>query len=346
MATGFFYKTAADITASLNNTAGSLIAVMDEVLDIASEGYGGTLGWEKPFPDALNVAVYRATTGNRAYLQVNDAYTETARVRMFATMTDLLTGTGPCPNGSPQATSWCRVMKADEAGDHHFHVVGDSRYFAFFTRHDNIGSYKTYAPFCFGDFNSYDTLDTYNTVLVACGASADNASYQQYKRSFMDNHTTSNMEDSASYIGSVDNTGMFFLANPTGLSPSSPGLIHDPFYTGVVGSYRGSRGMCNFNASPALVYAPMYLFDTGNAANQTMANGQASHGADSFFRGTLPYVYSTPFAGLTGGATPVNDGASEFLYLEYTQTYESGATLLTTRVLFVRTSDDEPGRTF
>jgi hypothetical protein len=346
MATGFFYKNAASVTASLTNSAGSLIAVLDEVLDIASAGYGGTLGWEKPFEDIPNNrAVYRATTGNRFYVRVDDNYGATALVRMYQTMSDVNTGTDPAPNGNPQSTGWMRVLKANEGGDHHFLAVGDSRYFSLFIRHYHGGSYLQYAPFCFGDFNSFDPLDSYNTILMASAAASNNATYAQYKRTLFDIHTTNAFEQSASYVGSVDNTACQVIASPDGVIKSTSCLMHDPFAVMNNGS-RGCKGMAHFGSSPAMVYAPWYIFDFNGASTQSMQYGSAAYGSNGYMRGTLPYLYATPYAPLTGAPGTVDDGASSFGVLTTSLTYELNISLTTGRVHFFRITDDEPGRTF
>lgn len=137
------------------------------------------------------------------------------------------------------------------------------------------------------------------------------------------------------------------LGSVDGLIPSSSSLIHDAFTCRGVDN-GGSRGMANYASSPALVYAPYYIFDgNGTVAISTeMDSILASHGSNGYLRGTLPYLYTTPYAGYTGIPGTVTDGASSFGALTYIHVGQQTGTTMNARVLLYRTSDDEPGRTF
>ena len=74
-----------------------------------------------------------------------------------------------------------------------------------------------------------------------------------------------------------------------------------------------------------------------------MQYGTAAYGATAYIRGTLPYIYASPYAHDTGAA-PFSDGASDFTYIPYIQTYEYINDLTKGNVFFIRTSNDEPGR--
>lgn len=341
MATGHFYLTSSSAGApQLNNTAGSLIAILDWALDIA----GGTRGWSKPFIDGTNIAVYRPDTGIRPYLRVSDNGTETAYARMFRTMTDINTGTGACPNGSNQSASYCRPRKANEGGTHTYYIVGDSRYFALVSNGANIYSYRNMTCFAFGEFNSYDPLDSNNVVLVASADASNNTAYNIHTKNFLQTNNTGNLDISSSYAGTADNPGSYCLASPDGLLESTGAIIHDPF--GCYAS-NGRTGAAHYGSSPALVYQPFYIYDTNGASGLAPDLNYATNGSTGYIRGVLPYIYSTPYAGATGAihGGQVLDGASEFRTIDVSQSLNStGAVKEKIYVIMLRESNDEPGR--
>lgn len=341
MATGHFYLNSGSGGPSLTNAAGSLIAVLDWMLDVA----GGT-NWQKVF-SKTNVAVYRSTTGQRFYLRVDDTVGQIARLRMYQTMTDVDTGTFSSPNGSPQSTSYCTMIKTDQASAATWYAVGDQRFFFMMSMHDNIGSYRYFAPMAFGEFNSYDPLDSYNTILLGSHYTSNSAAYNQYKRNFLTSGSTMFAIQSTSYVPTADNPNTFCIASPDGLIQSSASMIHDPW--GIMNSsQKGTGGVCHFGSAPALVYQPFYIIDS-NGAGGSFQNMFAYYGSNAYVRGTLPYVYSTPYAGKTGATHggQVLNGAEEFRTIEYGWQYDSQAgNDENTRILMLRESNDEPGRTF
>lgn len=328
----------------MNNSVGSLIAVLDWALDCAAAGYGGTRGWEKVY-SGTNQAVYRPTTGIRPYLQVTDTVGETAYVRMAQTMSDISTGTGWSPNGSPQSTYYMKALKANESGAHTYYIVGDARYFCLIVAKDNTYTYRYQAPLCFGEFNSYDPLDSYNVILAAC-FEPTNAAYNAYPRSFLDSGCINAGYQSTSYVPTADNPACFILASPDGVSQSSAAAINDPWHL-MYDGYR-QRGFAHFGNGPSLVMAPYSIFDSNGAGGTAYTQMLASENGGGYIRGTLPYIYSTPYAGGTGAVHggEETDGISTFRTIEYSGPSESNTNSRYKRILMLRTSDDEPGRTF
>lgn len=80
--------TSADVGAPvMNSAAGALIPILDWFLV-------GKLGWTKEFTNDTTGAVYRPSSGLRAYYQFNHATSGSPTLRMFKTMTAWDTGTG------------------------------------------------------------------------------------------------------------------------------------------------------------------------------------------------------------------------------------------------------------
>lgn len=105
--TGFQILRSSDAGApTLSGTAGSLISVLDALLDIG----GSDAYWAKAFT-GTNKAVYRAANGDRYYFRVDDSNAQYADIRGFATMSDVDTGTGQFPN-STQQTNYSIIKSA------------------------------------------------------------------------------------------------------------------------------------------------------------------------------------------------------------------------------------------
>jgi hypothetical protein len=347
MANGNFYLTSSSPGApQLNNTSGCLIAILDWALDVAAAGYGGTRGWEKVYDSGANVAVYRPTTGIRPFLRVSDNQASYAYMRMYEDMPDpaVYAGTRPCPNGSPQSTSYCMMHKANEGGGHTYYIVGDGRFFFFMGNRANTQTYKNFAPFFFGEFNSFDGLDNYNAIIG--GTWPVTPAYSSYVRSMFSGTGPSMMWQSTSYIATADNPGQFILSSPDGLIDSSAAAIFDPF--NVPRDGRNANGFAHYGSSPSLVYQPYYVFDSNGASGPSYNQLFAAKGSTGYIRGTLPYLYTTPYAAYTGSINggQVADGLSTFRTLDFVGDAVSTNTAEYVRVCMIRDSNDEPGRDF
>lgn len=144
---------------ALTAAAGSLIGVMDFCLVTI-------MGWSKVFA-GTNIASYRAPTGNRFYLGVDDTATHNARVRGFVTMTaagvDVASGTEPFPTSAQQANGMY-VYKSNSA---------DATARPWWFASNGVICYLSITPgpypalFGFGDFISDAPADAYNTCLLA-----------------------------------------------------------------------------------------------------------------------------------------------------------------------------------
>lgn len=145
---------------SLSGTAGSLIAVLDFCLVT-------TLGWGKEF-SGTNLAAYRAPTGNRMYLYVDDTATQNARLRAYEAMTGIAAGTGSFPTDA-QVSGGLYHYKSSAASsaDRPWVCISDGKLVHFFSNADGASAWVGWS---FGDFESYKSGDTFNTVIVAATA--------------------------------------------------------------------------------------------------------------------------------------------------------------------------------
>jgi hypothetical protein len=348
MSNGNFYLNSSSPGApQLNTNAGCLIAILDWALDVPEAGYGGTRGWNKVYDNGANVVVYRATTGIRPFLKVSDNQANYAYMRMYEDMPDpsTLTGTNPCPNGSPQSTSYCMMHKANEGGGHTYYVVGDGRFFFFMGNLHNTYTYKNFAPFFFGEYNSFDPLDSYNAIISGTWPVAP--AYSQYKRSiFSGGIKPCNMWQSTSYVATADNPTTFHLRSPDGLILSSGGGTFAPF--DVMRDGRSSNRFAHFGASPALVYQPWYIYDSNGSSGGNPYASFPVRGSTGYLRGSIPYIYDTPYCAYTGSVNgaQVTDGISTFRTLDYVGDSISQNVAEYVNVMMLRDSNDEPGRDF
>lgn len=117
------YRSSDASAPGLTGQAGSLIGVLDACL---VNGYGAkaAAGWAKEF-SGTNLAVYRAPSGNRLRIRVNDTGTTVARVVGYETMTDVDTGVNPFPTAA-QVSGGLYVRKSETADS--TVIVGSGRH--------------------------------------------------------------------------------------------------------------------------------------------------------------------------------------------------------------------------
>lgn len=148
------------------------------------------LGWGIAFT-ATNQRAYRAATGLRHYLMVNDnSNTNTSIVRGFTAMTAVTTGTGPFPTVAQSHTNlkWIRpdptTFSSTSAPNDSWVVVGDDKRF-FIGVCQQVSGYRFWSGF--GEFQSYRSADAFNTFIMGAGNAAGDdsinpqaAPYPQY----------------------------------------------------------------------------------------------------------------------------------------------------------------------
>ena len=143
---------------SLTGAAGSLITLLDFCLVT-------TMGWSKAF-SGTNTASYRAATGLRHCLGVDDSTTLNARVRGFETMAAagvaVASGTGPFPTDTQLSGGGYIYKSADTGTVRSWWFASDGR-----MCYLSINAVNYPALFGFGEFASYKAADSYNTLFFA-----------------------------------------------------------------------------------------------------------------------------------------------------------------------------------
>lgn len=158
----------------LTGQAGTMVAVLDACL---INGYGAkaAAGWGKPF-SSTNIGAYRAATGNRLYLRVDDTAAQEARIVGYETMASITpassAGTFPLP---AQVSGGLFVRKSDTSDSvaRSWVLIASEKFFYFLpysvgpdpagaTTHNSTSGYMA-----FGEINSYKPGDAYNTLIMA-----------------------------------------------------------------------------------------------------------------------------------------------------------------------------------
>lgn len=342
-ATGFFYKKWTDGGApSLTPTAGSLIAVLDWVLDIGTATY-----WEKVY-SGTNKAVYRSKTGIRPYLRVDDTYGEGALLRMYETMSDVDTGTNPVPNGVNQVVANMRIPKCDagENNSHAYHAVGDSEFFALAINGDESYSFDGnnavfFRPMYFGEIASFLAVDNYPCILGATSEATNDADYNDVLTDLWgtyggkDSFRTGG--DNGAYTD-PNTAELYWMRTPDGVTVGSGGK---PW------ALLSNTGLRLDVENPAMIQ-PFYI-QCSNGINSGSASAFWSSGnGGAKVRGRLPYLYEGTFipSSTYGGPAPedtITIGSEEYIVLPCFGSVNSLG-WSSTRTGLMRISDNEPDR--
>jgi len=157
---------------SLTGLAGTLINVLDGCL---VNGYGSkaSVGWSKVFT-GTNKAAYRASIGNRFYFRILDdnaygstdsSYTSYARIQGYESMSDVDNGMKPFPTFAQFASPGLVIAKTYDRNSvaRPWYVIADEKFFIFVSVFDSAWIIS----WAFGDFPSYVTNDSYNTLILA-----------------------------------------------------------------------------------------------------------------------------------------------------------------------------------
>lgn len=261
-ATGFQILRSSDGGApTLNGTVGSLIGVLDVLLDI-----GGSDGlWEKVF-SGTNKAVYRAFSGERYYLRIDDSSAQSAAVRGFATMSDVDTGTGQFPTGTQQTNfNWFKSNTANSTARTYLGIATD-RFFLLLVSGGWSGSGQDL--FFFGEPKKFYSSDTGSTVIRAHTASS-------FGTASMRAHVQSNSNPwnvGGSYTTPANNASSMlpFAKSADGATASAAGLT----FGGAPSS------SVPFGTYGLIIPVPLII-------------GSAVSGSAGLPRGALPHIYHT-----------------------------------------------------
>jgi len=163
---------------TLSGTVGSLVSLLDACL---VNGYGSksAAGWTIAYT-ATNKRDYKQGTGsNGYYLDVDDSgpgagAAREARLRGYETMSALATGTLPFPTTAQSSTFGvvCRKSTTADSTARPWYLIADATCFYLFVDTGDVAAYSMGVHF--GDFFSYSSGDTHNTILI--GRNAENTS--------------------------------------------------------------------------------------------------------------------------------------------------------------------------
>ena len=289
MAAGFEYFSSADAGAPvLTGAAGKLAAVLDWALV-------GKGGWDLAFT-GTNVRVYRAQTGNRFYLRLDDTPSLYSRLRAYRAMTAVSTGTNQFPNNTQAANinTW-GVRKAyttSASVPQRYWGVRTNKGIHLFIESSNISdagiAYRSF--FSFGDFPSLCEADSHNTAII-CSPGVDSIYYYTLYEMTYDN-----VRPSINYTGAPVWAAMSGTPNGAVVSPLCG--LHAPFRgssaahkPALVLSDRLSIGPLTLGCTNATA-ANNGTFPRGRFPNVSMLYGPARNVADS----QLPAQDLVPFS--------------------------------------------------
>lgn len=131
-------------------------------------------GWAKAF-SGTNLAAYQSSNAasTKAYLRVDDTAAQNATVRAYETMSDINTGTGPCPTlGQAANVYWCKANASGGAA-RPWIVIADDKTMWIKVCTVPAGVQNCGIIYGAGDFASRKSGDTYNFAIF--GSTADNS---------------------------------------------------------------------------------------------------------------------------------------------------------------------------
>lgn len=125
-------------------------------------------GWNKPF-SGTSLAAYQSSNAasTKTFLRVDDTATQNATVRAYESMSDINSGTGPCPTLSQAANAyWCKA-NGSAGTARPWIVIADDK-----TLWVKVCTVPSGLQFCgitygAGDFKPRKTADAYNFFLIA-----------------------------------------------------------------------------------------------------------------------------------------------------------------------------------
>ena len=256
-----------------------------------------SLGWGSPFT-GTNKAVYRAASGARHYLDVDDSSPDATangrnvRVRGYETMTAVGTGTNLFPT-TTQVTTCVGVVKSTTSDQvaRPWIIIGDDKTFYLFiesagTDPPNLGSHTWTTGFFFGEILSALSGDLYRSILSFQSTSTSAVTAALSAFSAIDTVSTAaaiNQNMPRSYTGAGGSLWVGLLGNPA-LASTNTNVI-----SGLITTF------------PNPVDGGLYqnAVDVGERGSGTTASSMAGSAG---FRGRLRGFYQTPYVG-----TGIND---------------------------------------
>lgn len=269
------YYSSQDASApTLSGQSGSLVAVLTACL---VDGYGAkaAAGWALEFT-ATNKGVYRAASGNRFRLRVDDTGVQEARISGFETMSSVDAGVNQFPTGGQQPGGlFVRKSGAASSASRAWILVADEKTF-YFLSDSSIGggstgtmlqSYSGQAQnlsggFGFGEFTSFKAGDAYNTFITGATSTGD-------AKGVMGRHTPGT-------TGSFSPDDTIYIARPFYQSGAA---VQSGRWTPLAFNQQSLLGnvssMLPDQITGAFLFSPIYLVEgiNGNAAARGFLRG-------------------------------------------------------------------------
>lgn len=248
---------------ALSGSAGALAAVLHACL---ATGYGATAaaGWAREFT-GTNKAVYRAPSGNRLRLRIDDTGTQEARIVGYESMTDVDTGTNPFPT-TAQVNGGLYVRKSDTADGtvRAWYMIATEIMFYLYIDTGSasadpalVATPARLSGMAFGEFTSYKAGDLYNTIIIGQAATGT----------------------STSRLGAISATGAFAaltghyvarnaaaVAGSIGVSKCMAMLAHHGDQSTIGNGAAGSTPAYPDNVSGGLLLSPVLVEEANGSA--------------------------------------------------------------------------------
>lgn len=174
------YKSTDASAPVLDGVAGSFVTILDACL---VNGYGAKAGAGYGIAfTATNKRVYRAASGNRMYLDVDDTAAQVAQIRGYEVATAVGTGTGGFPTSAQFAAGlfFPKSLTANTTSRPWLLIASDTMFYFFGETQQTVApnSDGFSAFMAFGDFASYKGSDAYNTILIGNSSTFNNQGNQ------------------------------------------------------------------------------------------------------------------------------------------------------------------------
>jgi hypothetical protein len=133
------------------------------------------LDWTETY-DGTNKTVFRnRTASNQFYLRIRDDAAQSIEPRWYETMSDVDTGTGPCPTAAQIAVGsgpYMRKSSTSDATARAWKIWSNGKFVIVFIQYDGTSWHSHH----FGDFTSYHGGDAYNTLIGAATLATETTS--------------------------------------------------------------------------------------------------------------------------------------------------------------------------
>lgn len=247
-----------DVSApAYTGAAGSIIGLLDACL-VSGYGTKPALGWAKEF-NTLNIGVYRAASGNRFRLRVDDTADTNAYCRAYETMTAHSTGTQPFPTIT-QLANGSGIPKGSGVTPRSWKLVGSSSAFYLYVSPVSSGTLFSGANafsdrvLFFGDGVSNKPGDAFFTMLIG------SSTYTSVNDTF----------GAVVVTNSPSGTDGHYVARPhTQLGGSCPAFKTLPIHGSVIGPIGVMAGNTSKLSVPdpvsgEIIFLPIEIYEFGS----------------------------------------------------------------------------------